>query len=307
MSFLSNLFNGPQNAANAQIAAIQKGLSQASNYTGQANSALKNNYTSALQPYLTNYGTAQQGVGQLGNVLGLNGPAGSQSALAALESTPGYQFQKQQGENGINAAAAANGTLNSGNQDIALSKFNQGLAGTTYGNYVSQLEPYLSASATAANGIGNTYTGLGNALSSNLTGLGQDYMQGSAAQGAAQGNADLASQNGIMSLLGGVAKLGTNTLGGGALSGLGTGLMSIFSDERLKEDIKPIGELYDGQQVYSYKYSFDPNTPRIGLLAQEVEKKYPDAVNEFGGFKAVQHEKATSYAAELGKMFKEAA
>lgn len=61
---------------------------------------------------------------KLGNVLGLNGPAGNQSALAALKSTPGYQFQLQQGNNAINAAAAAGGTLNSGNQQLALANYN---------------------------------------------------------------------------------------------------------------------------------------------------------------------------------------
>ena len=70
----------------------------------------------------TNYGTAQQGVGALGNALGLNGPAGTQSALTALQTTPGYQASLGAGNAGVNAAAAAGGTLNSGNQAARAAK-----------------------------------------------------------------------------------------------------------------------------------------------------------------------------------------
>lgn len=301
MSFLSDLFDGPQKAAQAQIAGIQQGLGQAQNSINGGNQALTTNYTSALQPFLQNYAAAQPGVGALGNALGLNGPAGNQSALAALQTTPGYQFQKQQGDNAINAAAAANGTLNSGNQDLALSNYNQGLAGTTYNNYVSQLQPYLGASATAAGGIGNTYTGLGNNLNANSNTLAGLDMNAATGVGNAQANADLATQQNTIGGLLGLAKLGTNTVGGGALNGIGSSLMSIFSDERLKEDIEPVGELFDGQKIYSYHYKGDP-VPRIGLMAQEVERHFPDAVTEIGGFKAVDYGKATGFAADLARL-----
>ena len=78
-----------------------------------------------------------------------------------------------------------------------------------------------------------------------------------------------------------------------------------FLDVRLKEDIAPVGELYDGQPVFSYKYKGDP-TPRIGLVAQEVEKVRPDAVTEIGGYKAVDYGRATEYASKLSR-FLEAA
>ena len=67
---------------------------------------------------------------------------------------------------------------------------------------------------------------------------------------------------------------------------------SIFSDERLKEDIRAIGKTNDGQTIYSYRYKGD-NKYQIGLLAQEVEKHHPEAVGLAGGYKTVDYHKAT--------------
>jgi len=49
------------------------------------------------------------------------------------------------------------------------------------------------------------------------------------------------------------------------------------SDRRLKDNIEPIGKLFDGQNVYRYNFKGD-DKKQIGLMAQEVEKRYPDAV-----------------------------
>lgn len=67
---------------------------------------------------------------------------------------------------------------------------------------------------------------------------------------------------------------------------------SIFSDERLKEDIRPIGKTNDGQTIYSYRYKGD-HTYQIGLLAQEVERHHPEAVGLAGGYKTVNYKHAT--------------
>jgi soluble lytic murein transglycosylase-like protein len=53
--------------------------------------------------------------------------------------------------------------------------------------------------------------------------------------------------------------------------------MFASSDRRLKDNIEPIGKLFDGQNVYRYNFKGD-DKKQIGLMAQEVEKKYPDAV-----------------------------
>jgi hypothetical protein len=76
-------------------------------------------------------------------------------------------------------------------------------------------------------------------------------------------------------------------------SGIG-GLMSgiaAFSDERLKTDIKRVGELDSGLPVYTYRYTGE-TLPRIGVIAQEVERLFPEAVvTHPSGFKMVLHGK----------------
>lgn len=78
----------------------------------------------------------------------------------------------------------------------------------------------------------------------------------------------------------------------GGLFGLGAAGVYKFSDRRLKKDIKKIGKTNDGQNLYSYKYK-GTDIPQVGLMAQEVEKEYPDAViTTPSGYKAVNYDKA---------------
>ena len=91
-------------------------------------------------------------------------------------------------------------------------------------------------------------------------------------------------------------------MGTGALSGSTTTTTqpsSFFSDERLKENVKPIGETFDGQTIYKYNDTGEPGT-QIGLLAQDVERKHPEAVGLAAGFKTVNYDKATDEAAHRG-------
>lgn len=75
-------------------------------------------------------------------------------------------------------------------------------------------------------------------------------------------------------------------------------LASKFSDIRLKEDIARVGALADGTPVYRYRYIGSPHF-EIGLIAQDIEKRTPEAVSEVHGFKAVDYHKATARAAEM--------
>lgn len=89
---------------------------------------------------------------------------------------------------------------------------------------------------------------------------------------------------------------GTGALSGNTTAGTSTtttqGGGGFFSDERLKENIKKVGETNDGQPIYRYNYKGDPRT-QIGLLAQDVEKDHPEAVGLAGGYKTVDYKKAT--------------
>ena len=67
-----------------------------------------------------------------------------------------------------------------------------------------------------------------------------------------------------------------------------------FSDRRLKHDIKKIGEADNGLPIYTFKYKGDENQQtHVGFMADEVEKKNPDAVGlDPSGYKTVDYDKA---------------
>jgi hypothetical protein len=84
-------------------------------------------------------------------------------------------------------------------------------------------------------------------------------------------------------------------MGTGALSGSTTTTtqpQGLFSDRRLKENVKKVGETNDGLPIYTYNYKGD-NKTQMGLMAQDVEKKKPEAVGLAAGFKTVDYDKAT--------------
>lgn len=68
---------------------------------------------------------------------------------------------------------------------------------------------------------------------------------------------------------------------GNALN-FGLGIAGLFSDERLKTDIKKVGRTNKKSgdlPVYTYRYKDDPsNVTRMGVMAQEVAKKRPEAL-----------------------------
>jgi len=72
-------------------------------------------------------------------------------------------------------------------------------------------------------------------------------------------------------------------------------LGSIFSDARLKENIKKVGKLDNGLPVYSFNYIGEPTT-HIGLLAQQVQKVHPKAVSTYKSLLMVDYAKAVEMA-----------
>ena len=89
---------------------------------------------------------------------------------------------------------------------------------------------------------------------------------------------------------------------GGALAAAGTAAKFTTSDARVKEHKVQVGALHDGTPVYAFNYIGDPAT-RIGLIAQDVEKRRPDAVTEVNGVKAVDYRKAAELSGILGNCF----
>jgi Chaperone of endosialidase len=277
-----------QAAANSQIAGINAGLGGLTGDINSGNQALQTNYSNALAPFTQNYNTATQGTTALGNALGLNGAQGSQNATQSFMNNPAYAFALKQGQNGITAADAASGKTGSGNEALALSNYGQGQAAQGWNSYLQNLQPYLGASGTAAAGIGGVDTGLGNQLNANYNTLGNATYGANTSIGNANANANLAGLGASANML-------------GAASGIGSALLGFLSDERAKSDIKPVGKLFDGQNIYSYRYKGSDPRIQIGLLAQEVEDAHPDAVFDIGDLKGVNYDRATSFAADLGR------
>ena len=103
------------------------------------------------------------------------------------------------------------------------------------------------------------YTGAGNAALQNLIGaISGAPIPSSTSQSSSPGLLDVATT--------------------GAL------LFSAFSDRRLKKDIKKVGELDNGLNVYTWKWNEEGkklasnNQPEIGVIAQEVQEVIPEAV-----------------------------
>jgi hypothetical protein len=137
-----------------------------------------------------------------------------------------YGFSLTQGLQALDRTHAAAGNLNSGNADADTLNYATGLANNTYSSYLSGLQPYLGANASAVSGAAGVDTGLGNALNAN------DVAQGNAAnttQTTIGNNNAGATMNNY--------KVGANVLGAitgigglvGGTGGLAKGLSGLFS------------------------------------------------------------------------------
>lgn len=144
--------------AGSQAAGATRDATNAS--IAQQQSALQQQATLS-QPYRD---LGQSAIPTLQGLLGIGGADPTQT----LRNTPGYQFQLQQGtQNTVNQATAMGLGL-SGNTLEGLSKFNQGLADTTYqqvfGNAESVVGMGQAAAAGQAQNVGNSASNISNAL-----------------------------------------------------------------------------------------------------------------------------------------------
>jgi hypothetical protein len=244
-----------QQAQNALTTNYGQARTDINQYFPQAAQALQTNYTAGLQPAQGAAASTQAGVNQLLAALGIQSPGqpAGQDIQSLLASTPGYQFQLDQGSQNVLRNRAASGSLASGGTNTDLTQFGQGLANTTYNQYIQSLLPFLGANTgTTSNvlqgfgqlgtGLANTYGQQGGALASNAQNLGSGIAgllgnQASAAYGTqagignAQAQGDLANYNAsknLWNVIGGVAGLGSNLLGGGGTGAAGTAAKSLF-------------------------------------------------------------------------------
>lgn len=260
-----------------------------------------------LSPYLKdvvgseaavlNQNNQQQQAGQLGNAITSGAFGGDRTGIAAAN------LEQQQN---LANAQIYSGLLNQGyntalgtattEQGIGLQGAGQlaGIGQTAYG------EGANTASELGSLGAGAQSAGLSGSQAQIAAGTVQQQTQ--QAQDTAQYNQFLQQQSYPFQVDQFLASIAEGT---GALSGSTTTTQQpggFFSDERLKEDMEPIGKTFDGQPIYRYKMKGD-SRDRIGLSAQKVEKKHPDAVGLAGGFRWVDYGKATDEAANRGHFY----
>ena len=252
---------------------------------------------------------AQQQNLATGQAMGNIYQQGYGQALGAAQQQQGVALQTEQ-SNRQAQQQAANQFLGIGQQ-----AFGQGSqTAQQQAALAQQLFGQGAQSAQTQQALGQGLYGIGAGVSQGLAGIGtgaqQAGLQGGQAQLAAgtveqqtqQAN-NQAQYNQFLQEQGypfQVAQFLANiAMGTGALSGSTTTTQqpsSFFSDERLKEDVEPIGKTFDGQKIVRFKYKGEPGT-RIGLVAQDVEKKHPEAVGLAGGYKTVDYDAATDEAA----------
>lgn len=110
-----------------------------------------------------------------------------------------------------------------------------------------------------------------------------DYMGLVGSNYAANQNRRGANKGGMLGAFG--------SLGGAAINA------GIFSDRRLKENIRRIGKAENGLPIYAFNYKGDGRTV-LGFMADEVETVHPEAVSEIGGLKVVHYAEAVQPVAE---------
>lgn len=140
-------------------------------------------------------------------------------------------------------------------------------------------------------------TALNTGLNQNQQTIGNLMTQGEFTRGldSQTKTAELSALQQMAALLGvypatseGTSKSSSSPGIGGLLQGAGAA-MSLFSDRRLKDNIKKVGER-NGFNIYEFTYKGQPDK-FIGVMAQEVAEVMPEAVSEINGFMAVDYGK----------------
>ena len=130
----------------------------------------------------------------------------------------------------------------------------------------------------AGTSAGNTYMAPGNQFQQGLANAGQTYGN----MASTQANVYNAAQNQQGEMMG-------SLLGAGAT--LGAAYLGMPSDVRLKENIKEVGrDERTMLPLYEFEYKGGSGKRFLGVMAQDVEKKYPQFVFTMpDGYKAVDY------------------
>ena len=123
---------------------------------------------------------------------------------AALEATPGYQFNLAEGLKAIDRSNSARGALNSGGADKARMRYAQGVASNTYENFASRLAQLAgvgqAATGSTAAGGANGANNISGAFGADGVNQGNDAMGSGNARASSFANTGSAINNGVSNL-----------------------------------------------------------------------------------------------------------
>jgi Phage tail lysozyme/Chaperone of endosialidase len=274
--------NTAQNSATNAASSMNYG-SNTGTTTGQNTATTQTYAPSALaQGYLAAGTTpATQNISQYYNPY-------QQQVINSTMGQLGTQFGQQQ--TALVGNASANNALGGNRQGVAQAQL-AGLQGQTAASTLAGLESQGYTQALTAAQAANAQNLQAAGMAGGTT-VGQGQMLGSTL-GSTSGTGNTA-QSSASAQAGTGQGTSTTTMDPGMMGYLGAGIMGLglLSDERVKENIHPIGKTFDGQTIHKFNYTGNPTT-HIGLLAQEVEKRHPEAVGSLGHLKTVNYDSAT--------------
>lgn len=198
-------------------------------------------------------GGANRGMDLIGSILGLPGsdPALGEQGFNRYKDLGGFNFALDRGMGGITANRAAQGLLNSGGTQKKLVEFGTGLQNQYLNQYLQNAMQIPSVGLQAAD---------------ILKGAGVRSSSDSSNWNTSSGFADSSGTSDMI-----------NT--GGKPGLLSLGAMIAKSDRRLKTNIKEIErDEPTGLMIYEFEYKNDPGKRHIGVMAQEVAEKMPEAL-----------------------------
>jgi len=144
---------------NTSSSALKSALDQSIDYQNSAYETA----SSALSPYASG-GTAA--TSQINALLGLTGSTeAQQAAFDTYKDSTGYQSRLQEGYDAVNSNYAANGLLQSGAAQKALTEYGQNFASNEFSNYMGYLTGQQNTGLSASSSLANLSTNYGNALS----------------------------------------------------------------------------------------------------------------------------------------------
>jgi hypothetical protein len=228
-----------------------------------------------LKPYVE---AGTPALAQQQALLGMSGPEAERAAIERIQGGVGFQESVRQGEEALLQRASATGGLRGGNIQAALAQFRPALLRESIDQQYSRLGGMTSLGQQSAAGVGTAGMETGSAIA---------RLQ--AERGAALAGGELGQAKAFSGILNLPAQVLGMQYGAGGKMGQ-PGLSNVFSDRRLKKNIKQIGTRPDGLNVYEFDYIWGGDR-QTGLMAQEVQSVYPGAVSESAGYLMVDYSK----------------